>query len=395
MTNPLPESPSILDRIAHLPVEIQRSIILEIFSGSSACALALFVPDWDVCAHGSDQVNGIYDLQRTDVYRRGVGGARGTFASGVSHCEDDHMSFTLESDMDPHAAAHVLTEQLAKRFPAAATWALRDLGRTRLCRFQQRLPREPDDDIGKYMSTGALVFGEEDNQTARGDVLCSSSGTGTGSQMCEAPRHLMFNSVPRDPWLRLRLRRNPEAKLGFGMRLLVETAEDIVEVDWAVMPQLETVFLDLRSYGRGPMEEAGIRKGAARMCCCLGLQCLVIAGLRSGTRYARSPGWEACDWETDDREVDGGVNWVKAFCGAVREGGRLVFIDRRILEVNWRDWRTRAESSGLLLPGTEKTQFRGHGEGAYLAHVEKVLDHGGRGGGGGDRDTSGRTDRDR
>ncbi|KAI8284685.1 Urea active transporter [Colletotrichum sp. SAR11_57] len=195
-------------------VELQHNVLIELLSTSSPCVFALFVPEWGVCSHGNDPVNAAYDLQRTEVYTRGVNG-------------------------------------------------------------------------GKYMAHGGLVFGEYD-PVEQQDKLDHPPAPTAEMQMCELPRHLMFHSVPKDPWFRLRLRRNPEPKIGFGMRFFVEAGASMLQVDWSVMPQLETVFLDLRSYGRGyrgsrgKPEDDGIRRGAAEMSRCLRLQDLVIAGLRSG-----------------------------------------------------------------------------------------------------------------
>ncbi|KAF6830163.1 urea transport protein [Colletotrichum musicola] len=346
-------NPSVVDRLTYLPVELQHQVLYELLISSPACAFALFVPDWGVCAHGADPVNRIYDLQRTDVYTRSSedDDARGTLVSGVPHDENDHLLFS--SPGDAHAACG-LVEQLAAKFPAALEWALRDVERERLHVFQQTWPRAPDDVVGKYMSTGALVF----NQVTRRGY----DGLG------EPPRHLMFNGAPRDPWPQLRRRGDRATRDAYEMRLVVDSGGEMLELDWAAMTQLESVFLDLRAYGRGEMEEEGIRRGAARMGC-LRLCRLVVAGLRSSTGAPRQE-VESCDWERDDREPGGGVNWVKVFCGAVRQGGRLVFVDRRMLDVDWDAWRTRAEEGGLLPRAGD------HGQGKYLRHVGKAFGSG-------------------
>ncbi|KAJ0337879.1 hypothetical protein KNSL1_012695 [Colletotrichum chrysophilum] len=362
-------SPSVIDRLTNLPVELQHNVLIELLSTSSPCVFALFVPEWGVCSHGNDPVNAAYDLQRTEVYTRGVNGGQGTFVSGNVHREGDHVSFPLKNNIPCRTI-----EELKSRFPAAMDWALKDLERTRLQCYHQIFPRAPDDDIGKYMAHGGLVFGEYD-PVEQQDKLDHPPAPTAEMQMCELPRHLMFHSVPNDPWFRLRLRRNPEPKIGFGMRFFVEAGASMLQVDWSVMPQLETVFLDLRSYGRGHRgsrgkpEDDGIRRGAAEMSRCLRLQNLVIAGLRSGGKYVRPPGWQLCDWEVDEWEVDGEVNWVKVFCGAVREGGRLVFIDRRVVDVDWGMWRVRAKIQGML----PKDRSQEKGGMTYLAHVDKLM----------------------
>lgn len=356
-----------LDRLATLPVELQHRVLSELLPVSTACALELFVPDWGVCAHATDPVNEIYDLQRVDVYTRGIGGGRGKLDSRAHHGDDDHAFYPSKKEMDPR-----VLRALLQRFPVAMEWALRDRARNCLRCFRQLWPRGPDDEIGKCMSGGGLVFGEGGRPAHALSVEGPAAGPALG--VGQLPRHLMFNGFAKDPWFQLRLRRNALTNFGVEMKIFIEVGASLVEVEWGALAQLETLFLDLRAYGRDQPQEEAIRKGAAGMKC-LRLECLVIAGLRSGNRYVRPAGWESCEWERDEREIDGEVNWVKVFCGALREGGRLVFVDRRMLDINWESWRMRAEKEGLL-PVVEEARLGECGDGAYLRHVDKVLDEG-------------------
>ncbi|OHE92317.1 hypothetical protein CORC01_12379 [Colletotrichum orchidophilum] len=379
---------TVLDRLTLLPVELQKQVLLEYLTVSKPpCALALFVPDWGVCAHASDPVNEIYDLQRIDVYIKGVAGAKGEFEFGVNHGDGDHASFPLMKQMEKSPPPHgqhdgaSLREELDKRFPTAMEWALRDIGRNGLGGFEQIWPRGPDDEVGRRMAGGALVFREESGrERLRGRVVNRHPLTRAADwkSSMESPRHLMFNGFPSDPWLQLRLRRNALTNFRCEMEIVVERGSELRAVDWAAMTQLETLFLDLRTYARGgSLHRDGIRRGAARMGC-LRLGCLVVAGLRTGERYvqSRSPGWRLCEWETDDEEVGGGVNWVKVFSPALGEGGRMVFVDQRVVDVDWDGWRVRAEGSGLLLPAVEEGLDGDRVSEAYLRHVDKVMGDG-------------------
>ncbi|KAK1967770.1 hypothetical protein LY78DRAFT_575685 [Colletotrichum sublineola] len=364
-------NPDILDRLALLPVELQYQVLFELLTESSPCVMSLFVPDWGVCTHAADPVNSIYDLQRIDVYTRGTGFVRGKFETRVRHYDDagGHVVFPLARQTTPNSSGAPIAE-LGRRFPDAMRRALRDLERHGLHCFEQLWPRGPDDEIGKCMAGGALVYRER-----RGGMAGSlDAGPTTVRAAVPLPRHLMFNSFPRDPWRDVRLRRNALTSFRFEMRLLVERGPELLAVLWSAMKQLESVYLDLRAYGRGKVSEDSVRLGATAMEC-LRLRSLVIAGLRSGDRYERPAGWQLCDWETDEAEVGGGVNWVKVFCGAVREGGRLVFVDRRMLDISWEGWRMRAEKEGLLSPEAEVAVVIGESENAaaYMRHVEKVL----------------------
>ncbi|EFQ28920.1 hypothetical protein CGRA01v4_10389 [Colletotrichum graminicola] len=366
----LPSDLNILDRLALLPIELQCEVLFHFLTESSPCAMSLFVPDWDVCTHAADPVNDIYDLQRIDVYTRGAGVVRGKFEARVKHDDDagGHVVFPLAKQTMPNGYGGLMGE-LGRMFPDAMGRALRDLERHGLHCFQQLWPRGPDDEIGKCMAGGGLVFREQRGGTT-GDL---DAGPTTVGAAMPPLRHLMFNGFPRDPWRDLRLRRNALTRSQLEMRLLVERGPDLLAVTWGAMTQLETLYLDLRAYGRGQVGEDSVRLGARAMAC-LRLGSLVIAGLRSGERYARPAGWQLYDWETDEAEAGGGVNWVKVFCGAVREGGRLVFVDRRMLDISWEGWRMRAEKEGLLSPEAEETVVTGESENAaYMRHVVKVL----------------------
>ncbi|GKT89620.1 urea transport protein [Colletotrichum tofieldiae] len=367
----LPSDVNILDRLASLPVELQHQVLFEFLTVSSPCALSLFVPDWGVCTHAADPVNAIYDLQRIDVYTRGAGVVKSRFETQVGHDVNNHVFFPMVKRTTPNDSSALMGE-LVRRFPAAMERALRDVERRGLRCFEQLWPAGPDDEIGKCMAGGALVFREQ-SEAARGRCADGLDTGPTAAKPAE-PRHLMFSGFPRDPWRELRLRRNALTRFRLEMKLFVERGPELLAVEWSAMTQLETLYLDLRAYGRGQANEDSIRLGAAEMAC-LRLESLVIAGLRSGDQYVRYPGWQRCDWETDEKEVDGGVNWVKVFCGAVREGGSLVFVDRRMLDISWEGWRMRAEKEGLL-PEVEKVTVVESGNAAYLRHVDKVLSGG-------------------
>ncbi|KAK1503831.1 uncharacterized protein CCOS01_17007 [Colletotrichum costaricense] len=388
------DPPAILDRLAFLPLELQKHILYDYLTvSSSPCILSLFVPDWAVCARAADPVNEIYDLQRIDVYTKsasvsggGGGSVRGKYESGVRHGYGDHASFPLMRQVNgSHDQQHgtlLLEKELGRRFPAAMNWALRDLGRNGLRVFEQVWPRGHDDGVGRCMASGALVFREAgrghgrdaDYSRATGAAAPASAKSDTSS--LSLPRHLMFNSVPSDPWLQLRLRRNAVTDFRCEMAFVIERGlpdGEFIAVDWTAMTRLETLFLDLRTYasgsGGGFLQDA-IRRAAVKMGC-LRLRCLVIAGLRTGERYGRS---QVCEWETDEQdEVDGEVNWVKVFAPALGEGGRLVFIDRRVVDVDWDAWRVRAEGEGLLARQGREGEDGSCDTGAYLKHLDRVM----------------------
>jgi hypothetical protein len=106
------------------------------------------------------------------------------------------------------------------------------------------------------------------------------------------------------------------------------------------MAALETLCLDLRGYSlpRGRTLSEGDVAKIARSLEGKGLGLLVIAGLRSWWRYPGADPLTVAEVEegvwSDQRQLwlnprdEREVNWWKVFRGAVRPGGRLVFVDR-------------------------------------------------------------------
>ncbi|OLN97013.1 hypothetical protein CCHL11_02252 [Colletotrichum chlorophyti] len=343
-----------------LPVELQQKVLFELLSTRSACAFSLFVPEWAICEHTADPVNEVYGIQRIDVYTKPMDGSRGRFESGSKH---DHIFFPARTDL----VSEAVLVKLRARFPGALECAEKDLERARLRCFQQQWPRDPDGDVGKCMAAGALVFTERNRWN-------SNSGSGTAFETRVPPRWLMFNGFPNAPWTQFGTRRHAMTASVLEMRVLVDRGAAMLQIKWEALTSLEMLFLDLRLYGQGRAAEDAIRAAATGMRC-LRLECLVIAGLRSGQGYVRPRGWEMCDWEEDDKETDGEMNWVKVFHGAVRKGGRLIFLDRRMANVDWKAWRTRAEREGLL-PDVDESLARKQGDTTYLGHVGRVLGQG-------------------
>ncbi|KAK3896375.1 hypothetical protein C8A05DRAFT_20631, partial [Staphylotrichum tortipilum] len=111
-------------------------------------------------------------------------------------------------------------------------------------------------------------------------------------------------------------------------------------LQWDAMGRLNMLFLDLRGYSL-PRNSYPFDEDVARLAKSLeeNLTLLVIAGLRSWWRYPSPDPIEIEEveegvWDPQlEMWVSGipgvGVNWWRMFSGAVRPGGRLVFVDRQ------------------------------------------------------------------
>ncbi|KAI1421604.1 hypothetical protein F5Y12DRAFT_766624 [Xylaria sp. FL1777] len=104
-------------------------------------------------------------------------------------------------------------------------------------------------------------------------------------------------------------------------------------LSWSQMPNLETVLLDLRIYShdlnteRRCLSKFDIIGRAQEMSRKLQLSTLVLAGLQSYSFYEVYNGETAQVIEQLDK-INGEPNWIKIFRPALREGGRIVLVDR-------------------------------------------------------------------
>lgn len=109
---------------------------------------------------------------------------------------------------------------------------------------------------------------------------------------------------------------------------------------WDMMPQLESLFVDLRAYSVGYVGTEVLEQAAANMSSSgLQLKLLVLVGLRSEEFY---PGHDELhieevedsheEYEFDPATAPAGElspepNWIRLFRGAVRPGGELILVD--------------------------------------------------------------------
>ncbi|KAK3310613.1 uncharacterized protein B0T15DRAFT_43704 [Chaetomium strumarium] len=181
-----------------------------------------------------------------------------------------------------------------------------------------------------------------------GGAPSSGKGGGGGEYLFQLVRHLVVNTVPALAEVEaFDLGMSPSTWTAQAARNIVALTERLeyerranLLLRWDALERLESLFLDLRGYSllrARFLYDDDVARLAASLAG-KGLALLVVAGLRSWYAY-RGPDVleieeiEAGTWD-GRREVfvdagrGGCVNWWKMFKGAVRPGGRLVFVDK-------------------------------------------------------------------
>ncbi|KAL2161533.1 hypothetical protein VTH06DRAFT_8095 [Thermothelomyces fergusii] len=216
---------------------------------------------------------------------------------------------------------------------------------------------------------------KEDGTGARAKMLCgadwyekdalpASAGEAEGGApvyLFGRIRHLVLNCVPALARLEAAdLGMLPAARCAQTRRNLAYLEERLeherrahLRVRWDAMERLETLCLDLRGFSmprRGYLDVEDVLRLAWSL---HGkrLRLLVIAGLRSFRSYhgfdpetiedVEGGVWDPSLGAWVSRKKGVGINWWKVFRGAVRPGGRLVFVDK-------------SNEDGLLPPGAEE-----------------------------------------
>ncbi|AEO66090.1 uncharacterized protein THITE_2113919 [Thermothielavioides terrestris NRRL 8126] len=209
-----------------------------------------------------------------------------------------------------------------------------------------------DGDVGRvvpfeddYVDAVGRVFGMDGREKA---ALPSLEQAGRPQYVFQRLRHLVVNTVPALAKLEAPdFGTAPSAwdaaavlnMIYIDERLDYERRANLL-LRWGAMERLESLCLDLRGYSL-PNTKYLFDEDIVRLASSLsekGLSLLVIAGLRS-YRYYGNPdpltieevergSWDARRKAWVDEERGRRINWWKMFKGAVRPGGRLVFVDK-------------------------------------------------------------------
>jgi hypothetical protein len=165
---------------------------------------------------------------------------------------------------------------------------------------------------------------------------------GTATYLFQRVRHVMLNTDPFLWPLKATDFRHADDELSeIPLETLMAVQARLEEeqfihlfVDWAAMPRLESVFLDVRQFSKDGLDDLEDRTMRAAASCLAGreLDLLVVAGLRS---YASYPGpQEMLEEDVKVRKPGefslGGADWICLFRDAVKVGGRLILVDKQV-----------------------------------------------------------------
>ncbi|KAK4105432.1 hypothetical protein N658DRAFT_118658 [Parathielavia hyrcaniae] len=378
-----------------LPPEIIANILTQSITHSYTCALSLLCPEWHVCARRHRALETLLRSTRVDTYTLPLDPSQpGSVSTTFDHGPEEHASLCRPLLDDPRrveeksgrgdgvgelmlagALPEFYQRELVREWAsrsvvvvgqevnAAAVgplWRemseeevkglvlLREQRAVRLLPFEDdfAFPRGPEYD-GATPREEWMVYGEDFQEKERLPALWGEGREGP-RYVFQRIRHLVVNCVPALAGLEaadlgtVPSTWNPAAARNLVWltgRLEYERKANL-RIRWDAMVRLESLFLDLRGYTvtknlfinvEDVLRLARSLKGKS-------LELLVIAGLRSGTRYhgpdpltmedVEGGVWDA-QWQLWGSKKRGrGVNWFLMFKDAVRPGGRLVFVDR-------------------------------------------------------------------
>ncbi|KAK0731477.1 hypothetical protein B0H67DRAFT_74916 [Lasiosphaeris hirsuta] len=358
--------------ISDLPPELITKILLARFTQPPVCAFHLLAPGWNICQREYRELQKTIKVARVDTYIVPAKGHQGEISSTFDHEECDHIFLPVMEDprkfeaLSPFYHRELVREWASNTLIVVAQqarWVESLLANIKdtdcllrspetMCLLpyeEERYTRTPTDDTHSH-STNASD--DVDAGKDRLPVLSTIEQNETSKFCFQLIRHLMLNTSPRLMGARAEeFGALPSTPATGITRRNVQMIEELLwserktwlELDWGRLERLETLFIDVRNYGSGIVEgvDADDLYEMAESLSGKNLKLLVIAGLRS---YKLFPGVELLNieeverWETDSGETQAGrsldgYNWWLVFRDAVRPGGKLVFVDKRVGEL--------------------------------------------------------------
>ncbi len=325
------------ESVAYLPPELMSMVISQFLTAEPRCALSLVVPDWRICRGEAPKLDKPQGATRILTYTRSMNFFEvGSLSCSFGHGDRDHI-FTPMAYFEPNAIA--LDEAFTLEY-------IRTLCHNHTHMFTLGINNIPDEAVDELLQRDRRSLQPLRSQRLRAILPFDDEPTDT------AKMRAYQASVPIYQHLRHVAVHSPlellqESVHTFGMvgnmdnRRNMEAFENALDLDrsahlwlsWSQMPNLESVFLDLRIYShtlnteRRCLSKFDIIERAQEMGCKLQLNTLVLAGLQSYSFYAVYNNETAEDIERLDT-LDGEPNWIKIFRPAIREGGRIVLVDR-------------------------------------------------------------------
>ncbi|KAI1172590.1 hypothetical protein F4777DRAFT_590411 [Nemania sp. FL0916] len=298
------------------------------------CAIHLLVPDWNICWNESSGSRRATEISVT-TYERGLGFRLGSLSYKFYHGDSDHI-LTPTRKFDSNAApmstgfASEYARQFYRKHTHVFTLSVDDLpgGVVEVLHSDWRsvLP------LRSQELRTIVPFDDEPSNISKGMA-------GPGSvPIYQYLRHLAVHS----PLALMKVDANSFAiKGGANNEVRREALNDAIDLDrsahlfisWSRMSHLESVFLDLRIYShdlnttRRCLSKSHVVDRAKEMGRYLRLRILVLAGLQS---YSFGVSYEGRTVQAIEQmdQIDGDPNWIKIFRPAIREGGKIVLVDK-------------------------------------------------------------------
>lgn len=354
--------------LPQLPAEIIAKILVMSHELETTCAFRKFVPEWNLCPDEPDRLEARLRVVRFDTYTVRAPGEGDVSTSFRHSCRDCMHIPIMRSPLRCYSIEYNLDREVVKAWSGNTliefsqtignvgslhdpevmdrmldTFLIRDPDAVRMLPFPDRYVRAcsmaylqpamgvPPPEVKEEKEKDEEEEDEEEN-VARPTFLY------------ERMRHLMLNTNPRlwdqspvEYGIPASFEPIPEGVLSAIRRRVAEEEFAHLFLDWEEMPRLETLFLDVRKFTRHNIGD-GVILRAAEALAGKELKLLVIAGLRSYTFYTgpedlvmrdeRRPAGE--DEDSKEAWYPGGSAWIRIFRKAVRVGGKLILVDRRV-----------------------------------------------------------------
>lgn len=310
-------------------------IISQTLVAPPKCAINMVVPEWRICGRETPKIEKLLGITRIVMYIRGMGFQVGTLSHQFGNGRDHIL--TPMADFDPNAFALdvKLFSEHTRQFYRSHTHVF-TLGTSDLP--SGMVEEALGGDWGKLLPLRSkrlkdiLPFDDEPIDIVK---------RGDGSVPVPIYQHLRHIAV-HSP---LKFMQVTAENLNLGGYVdhenKTEALNNAIDLDrsahlwlsWSRMPNLESVFLDLRIYShdlntkRRCLSKFQVIDRARVMGRHLQLKTLMLAGLQSYSFHTAYEGVTARVIEEWDL-IDGEPNWIKIFRPAMRGGGKIVLIDR-------------------------------------------------------------------
>ncbi|KAI0100678.1 hypothetical protein GGR51DRAFT_551410 [Nemania sp. FL0031] len=311
-------------------------VISHVTAAEPRCALSLVVPDWGICPTENSEPQVSSRIVQFVTYARGMGVRVGTLSYNYEHGGNGHV-LTPARDFDPNVVALNVTfcSEYTRNYYRNHTHVF-TLGTTDLRGGTVGGVLGNDwRDVQPLRSLklkNILPFDDEPIE------LVKRRASLTPNPIYQLLRHIAVHS----PLELMQVNADSLQMEGdAGGRVDSETLNNALDLDraahlwlsWSHMPQLESVFLDLRIYSHDLntrqrcLSKFQVMERAKEMGRHLQLKILVLAGLQSYSFHVVYEGVTARDIEQWE-EIDGEPNWIRIFRPAIRGGGKIMLVDK-------------------------------------------------------------------